>query len=462
VAINSHVILPIARDCISQNGDLWVVYMGNNEIIGPFGSASVFGARAPWLILVRAGLWLKTTKLGQLLDAMLQQIRQGNRTLPEWKGMEMMANQKVAHSSAPTRRVYEHFERNLGDLLTLGKRAGVPVVLCTVATNLKDCAPSASLHRADLTAQELAEWQTALDNGIALQAQSNFGDALAAYERAARVDDEFANLDFRRAECCQHLGRNSDADRLFRKAREEDALQFRADERINELIRQSGAALASQGVYLLDADKLFATNSPKGLIGSEYFYEHVHLTPEGNYLLARGIAEEVSTALGLHGREDWASSAQCFQLLGLTDWNRYDALNVIWDRIQGTPFVGQVDHKQQVDLINEQLAKYKGATKPAELRRQAGEVSRLVTSYPHDPDLRWNLAALLQNAGDMAGAEEQWRVLMTLQPQSALPVFNLAKLVEGLGRKDEALQLYHDCLQLDPEIYRERVQRSGQ
>ena len=29
-AINSHVILPIARDCATANGDIWVIYMGNN------------------------------------------------------------------------------------------------------------------------------------------------------------------------------------------------------------------------------------------------------------------------------------------------------------------------------------------------------------------------------------------------------------------------------------------------
>ena len=65
VAINSHAILPIARDCAQRDGDLWILYMGNNEIIGLFGSASVFGARAPARPLVRAGLWGKGTRRGK-------------------------------------------------------------------------------------------------------------------------------------------------------------------------------------------------------------------------------------------------------------------------------------------------------------------------------------------------------------------------------------------------------------
>jgi hypothetical protein len=46
-AINSHVILPIARECARHSGDLWLIYIGNNEMVGPFGAATVFGARAP-------------------------------------------------------------------------------------------------------------------------------------------------------------------------------------------------------------------------------------------------------------------------------------------------------------------------------------------------------------------------------------------------------------------------------
>ena len=43
VAINSNVILPIARDCAAASADIWVIYMGNNEVVGPFGAGTVFG-----------------------------------------------------------------------------------------------------------------------------------------------------------------------------------------------------------------------------------------------------------------------------------------------------------------------------------------------------------------------------------------------------------------------------------
>jgi tetratricopeptide (TPR) repeat protein len=453
VAINSHAILPIGRDCAQKEGDLWVIYMGNNEIIGPFGSVSVFGARAPALPLVRAGLWVKGTRLGQLLDGVLDYALEGSRPLPEWTGMAMMAGLKVRHDAPATARVYRHFERNLADLLATGARAGAPMVLCTVATNLKDCAPFASLHRPGLSAAELARWQVAYDEGIARQDQGKPAEAKAAYQRAAGIDGEFADLAFRRAECSRLLGQDAEAATLFRLARDNDALQFRADGRINGIIRRAAAAFAAQRVSLLDAEDLFATNSQQGLPGAEYFYEHVHLTPEGNYLLARAVADQAVRALSLEASGQWISQAECLRLLGLTARNRYEALDVMRDRLEGAPFTSQVGHARELQRINEQLARWRLASKPAQVRRDIQQVSELVSRHPEDTDLRWNLAALLENGGDAPGAEQQWRALIAMQPQAALPRINLAKLLEGLGRQAEAFTLYNEGLRINPEYY---------
>jgi tetratricopeptide (TPR) repeat protein len=448
VAINSNVILPLARDCAKRQGDLWVIYMGNNEVIGPFGSASVFGARAPPLGLVRTGLWLKTLRLGQLLSAGLRAVMPGGQPTREWGGMEMMAEQRVRQSAPENQRVYRHFERNLDDLLAVGARAGVRMVLCTVPTNLKDCAPFASLHRAGLSAAQLAQWQSAYDAGTAAQKAANWTAAKAAFERAGGIDDDFAELAFRQADCCRALGQ-AEAARYYQRARDLDALQFRADNQINTMVRRAGIDSRGGHLNLVDAEEFFRTNSPEGLVGREYFYEHVHLTPEGNYLLARAVAEAAGTALSLQPTGAWISQAECFHLLGLTDWNRNEAFDTILDRIQGAPFTNQIDHAAQVQYINQRLAEYRLATKPTQVRRQAAELGQRVDQDPEDADFRWNLAGLLEASGDLGGAEAQWRSLIRLQPQAPLPPYNLARLLENLGRSEEALALYRQSLRLD-------------
>ena len=50
-AINSHAILPLARECARLQGDVWVIYMGNNEVEGPFGSGTIFGPQGARYVL---------------------------------------------------------------------------------------------------------------------------------------------------------------------------------------------------------------------------------------------------------------------------------------------------------------------------------------------------------------------------------------------------------------------------
>ena len=43
-AVNSHVMLPVAKACLEYDPDFLVVYMGNNEVAGPFGAGEfVYG-----------------------------------------------------------------------------------------------------------------------------------------------------------------------------------------------------------------------------------------------------------------------------------------------------------------------------------------------------------------------------------------------------------------------------------
>ena len=69
-AINSHAILPIAQECARQSGDLWIIYMGNNEMVGPFGAVTIFGSQGLPVTYVRLILAMRQTRLGQSLLAM--------------------------------------------------------------------------------------------------------------------------------------------------------------------------------------------------------------------------------------------------------------------------------------------------------------------------------------------------------------------------------------------------------
>ena len=67
-AINSHVVLEIARDCARYDPDLFVVYMGNNEVVGPYGPGTVLTPVLSNLHLIRLRIRLQATKVGQLIS----------------------------------------------------------------------------------------------------------------------------------------------------------------------------------------------------------------------------------------------------------------------------------------------------------------------------------------------------------------------------------------------------------
>jgi len=137
-AINSHAVLPIARECTHLDGDLWVIYMGNNEMVGPYGASTIFGPKAPPLSLVRASLAVRSTRTGQLLDQLLQKIHGKDSAQKTWSGLGMFKEQQLRWNDPARSRAYRNFAANLEDILKAGDSAGVPIVLSTVAVNLRD------------------------------------------------------------------------------------------------------------------------------------------------------------------------------------------------------------------------------------------------------------------------------------------------------------------------------------
>ena len=126
--------------------------------------------------------------------------------------------------------------------------------------------------------------------------------------------------------CDLALTNDDQARRDFELARDYDALDFRADTRINSAIKEAASRHAGQGVYLLDAASALAQNSPDGIPGLEFFYEHVHLNFAGNYLLALNFAEQAKkllpAAITARDKGNWASAELCDRRLAVTVWDR--------------------------------------------------------------------------------------------------------------------------------------------
>lgn len=451
-AINSHAILPIARECAGHEGDLWIVYMGNNEMVGPFGAGTVFGHRAPNRTLVRSVLAIKATRIGQVAATLAGRLNHGSSAPKTWSGMNMFKEQRLQFDDASRLRAYDNFADNLEDILRAGRAGGVPVLLSTVADNLKDCAPFASLHSRNLSESRKIEWDKLYQAGAALESDGAYQAALETYLKAAAIDAEFAELPFRIGRCHQALAQPKEALRDFALARDYDALAFRADTRINQIIKDAAIRHTGKGVQLVDAAEILAQASPEHIPGNEFFYEHVHLNFAGNYLLARAFADEVARMLPatIAGRKKtaWASEEFCDHRLGVSPWDRYRVWQMNFSRVSEPPFTEQLNDVIRARMYMATLNELKSQMTP-EAREEARAVyQEALASAPEDDFLHGNFAQFLSEAGDFPRAIEEQQRAGELLPCFPAPLHKLGLLLVRQGRMTEAAGYFSRALAL--------------
>jgi Flp pilus assembly protein TadD/lysophospholipase L1-like esterase len=360
-AINSHVIVEIAHELAAFQPDAFVVYMGNNEVVGPYGPGTVFAASARW------------TRLRVLLSRLrLAGLVRGRADTAGWTGLAMFAGREVAADDVRLREVYVNFRANLQRVLDIAARRDIPVILSTVAVNLRDCAPFA-------------------------------GEAARAAFAAGRREE----------------------------ARDLDTLRFRADGRLNELVREA-AARAGGAVTLVDAAAQF------GQPGRDEFVDHVHFTPAGNHRLATALADALAPAPA-------RSLEESLQRLVYNPWTELDLVEGLLERRARAPFVNQPGNAEvRAELENhrhqlrEPLARATAdALRPrfqAALARRPGDVHLLI---------RWS--EVLVNVGAYAEAERVLRHLLDAWPQRWNIRSALALTLAYQGRADEGAHLLREA-----------------
>ena len=338
VAINSHVVLRIAEGLAGQKPDLFIIYSGNNEVVGPYGPGTMLTSVGMSMPLVRGSIFFRSTRIGQLITKLGTKKR-------EWHGMEMFLDQQVPASSPLLQKAYANYAENLRETIRVGEAAGAQVIVSTVATNLKDCAPFASLHRNNMSPADLRTWSVFVAEGD-LDLENSPAQALKRYQAAAAIDGEYAQLEFLMARAAVKLGDYKTARQHFIRARDLDTLRFRADSKINETNRSVAGAM---GVALVDAERVLSDAAPDEIIGTDQINEHVHMTPEGNNLLARAMFAEIAPKI-TQGRRvsEPPSEANCERLLALTGFDRWRLANDMFGRLQKAPFTTQWNHSEQL------------------------------------------------------------------------------------------------------------------
>ena len=264
--------------------------------------------------------------------------------------------------------------------------------------------------------------------------------------------------EFLRAHMFLNRGNTIEAKAAFQQACDDDALPFRADSKINGIIRQESTEFTGPNLVFCDAaSPATLGEDPASIPGDELFYEHVHFKFEGNYRLGRAWADKIALLLpsDFHpaSTNDWASQEKCDALVGLTDWNRVVSINEMIQRRQETA----VDRKgandqHELSILNHQLSELQQRMNKENANRARAVFEDDVQREPDDFVIRFNYADFLEAIGDLPEAVNQLHHIGALLPDYYLVNFELGGMLEREGKLDEAADNFRKALVLYPNM----------
>lgn len=454
--INSHVVLPIARECARHEPDLFLIYLGNNEAIGLYAPEPQGFHAAAHLRLLRAVQWLRATRLAQLLEAPARLLAKPPPR-PE-QDMDFFRRHALPADHPRRAAVYANFRANLADICRVGRAWGAAVVLCTVAVNLGDFPPLISRHRPDLTAPGLAAWEAAWARGTNAETRGAHAEAIPHYLAARDLDDHFAELHFRLGRCLRHAGRFEEAREAFALARDWDALQFRADRRLNRIVRELAGAGRDPGLFLFDAEQALAeaAEPEHGIPGRRFFYEHVHLTFDGDYALARSLVPVVAQTLGL-GEPGKArplpTRAECAEALGFSAWDEVSVYAAMTRSTAKPPFLEQLDHAarqaQAEAAVRQRLEQFQ---QQDGFQRSQAAYQAALARRPDDWQIRFNHGNLLSDFHEPAAAAAAYTAAVRIMPAFPPLRIALAQALWDSGQRAQAVQQLEEAARLAPDF----------
>ena len=285
-AVNSHTLLDFADEIIGAEPDAVLIYAGHNEYLGVLGVGSTylpFGSAT----LSRLFLHLRTLRIvHQLLSGLLPAPppRGEARTLMA----QIAANRHIPYGSPEFHQGLRQLRGNLDQLLAKYRRAGVPALICTVASNMRQQRP----FNSSPLSEQMQRLLTA--------AQGNAAALREAQALAARTDN--ALFQFEVGQLLLEAGDGKTAKGFLLRALQQDLLRFRAPPEANAVIR---AAAAKNGAILVDCLGDLERRSPAGIVGREFMLEHLHPNVEGYFALADAFYQAMRAAALF---DDWGQA----------------------------------------------------------------------------------------------------------------------------------------------------------
>ena len=437
-SVNSHVVYEVARSIPRNSADFAVILMGNNEVVGPYGPGTFNQNFLANITLIRGIQALKRTRIWQALNSLNLQIRPTDAKQDlEWEGMQMFTNHGVAHDDPRMESVYGHYEDNLISIIEALRKKGIHILLSSVPVNLRHSAPYLSVHSPELSNDQLDQWHELTRRGSQSSDQENWADAIGHFQAALEIDPDYADTHFRLATAFENVANFQEAKTHYQRALDLDALRFRADTRINQIIQKVAASVESDTFSFVDNAAAFEQASQPFQPGWNLLLEHVHYDFSGNHVLAAEISRSIMSNLGASDDYQPLPGIEVARRIGFPNHDTIEDIKNLQGMIQHPPFPGQSNYTELQNFLRETLER---VTREVGSSRDVVQRRRDIVSSGHaDWKVHFELAVLNQRLRNSTAMYYHLNQILEQYPHNRETYMKIAEAMSKDGKWREAI-----------------------
>jgi tetratricopeptide (TPR) repeat protein len=444
-SVNSHVVYAVAKSIPDNSADFAVILMGNNEVVGPYGPGTFNQNFLESITLIRGIQALKRTRTWQALDSLIQRVRPVDAQQGlEWEGMQMFTRHGVPHDDPRMESVYDHYEDNLAGITEALRGKGIHVLLSSVPVNLRHSAPFLSVHQRDLTDDLLDQWHESTRKGAQSSDQGDWDDAIAHFQAALAIDPGHADTHFRLATAFENVRQFQQARTHYQRALDLDALRFRADTRINQIIRQVATSMDDDAVSFVDSAAAAEQASQPFQPGWNLLLEHVHYDFAGNDVIAAGISRSIMNSLTGTDTYQPLPGVEVARRVGFPNFDTIDEIRNLQRMTQRPPFPGQSNYaglQQSLEDRLQSLTREVGSSTAVLQRRREVADSGLA-----DWKVHFELAALNERLGNRPAMYHHLKQIIELYPHNRESYMKIAEALSKDGKWREVIPYLEQSL----------------
>ncbi len=403
-AVNSYTLLDFTDEILKYEPDLILIYAGHNEFYGALGVASFESiGQSRWFI--KTYLKIEHLRLFRLLREFISKVKSiFKRDITDYTEdltatlMERIVSEQVIPLES---ELYEQgkkqFISNIEEILEIAASANVPVVLSELVSNVGDQPPFRSVE------------------------SDAFTPAKKVYQQAQELEAK---------------GNYNKARQLYFRAKDLDALRFRATEDFNNIIHESAYKHKSPVVSM---KQIFESHSSNNIIGNKLILEHLHPNVDGNFLIAEGFYQTML-------EEGYISSKWDSTLIKSADEYKKDwgitALDTVYGNLSirwlkgGWPF-------QPKELQNTSLATYIPKNKVDSVALQVLVDNEVGVEVGH-----LTLARHYQDRKEYQKAYQEYRALIYTIPHEVMFYEGAAQMLLKSNREEEAISILEESLRI--------------